>query len=149
LANDQTGGEPEKYEGFANGQGTLRLKIRNCRISGFLLKRAIGYSKDPRDPSISGGPQHEFAKISSEGQIIIPVSVRNRLHLNTGDKVVILEENGRFYIENAANVAFQHVEEGFRGAAAEAGFKSEEEIQAYMKEIREERKKNSETLRTD
>ena len=65
----------------------------------------------------------EIAKISSKGQITIPVSVRNRLHLNTGDKVLILEENGRFYIENAANVAFQHVEEGFRGAAAEAGFK--------------------------
>ena len=52
----------------------------------------------------------EIAKISSKGQITIPVSVRNRLHLNTGDKVLILEENGRFYIENAANVAFQHVE---------------------------------------
>ena len=49
----------------------------------------------------------EIAKISSKGQITIPVSVRNRLHLNTGDKVLILEENGRFYIENAANVAFQ------------------------------------------
>ena len=80
----------------------------------------------------------EIAKISSKGQITIPVSVRNRLHLNTGDKVLILEENGRFYIENAANVAFQHVEEGFRGAAAEAGFKSEDEMQDYMKEIREE-----------
>ena len=52
--------------------------------------------------------------------------------------MLILEENGRFYIENAANVAFQHVEEGFRGAAAEAGFKSEDEMQDYMKEIREE-----------
>ena len=41
----------------------------------------------------------EIAKISSKGQITIPVSVRNRLHLNTGDKVLILEENGRFYIE--------------------------------------------------
>ena len=80
----------------------------------------------------------EIAKISSKGQITIPVSVRNRLHLNTGDKVLILEENGRFYIENAANVAFQHVEEGFRGAAAEAGFKREAEMQDYMKEIREE-----------
>ena len=42
----------------------------------------------------------EIAKISSKGQITIPISVRNRLHLNTGDKVLILEENGRFYIEN-------------------------------------------------
>lgn len=73
-----------------------------------------------------------------KGQITIPVSVRNCLRLNTGDKVLILEENGRFYIENAANVTFQHVEEGFCGVAAEEGFKSEDEMQDYMKEIREE-----------
>ncbi len=80
----------------------------------------------------------EIAKISSKGQITIPISVRNRLNLNTGDKVLIFEENGRFYIENAANVAFQHVEENFRGAAAEAGFRNESEMQDYLKEIREE-----------
>lgn len=80
----------------------------------------------------------EIAKISSKGQITIPISVRNRLHLNAGDKVLILEENGRFYIENAVNIAFQRVEEGFRGAAADAGFRSEEEMQDYVREIREE-----------
>ncbi|HJD30723.1 MAG TPA: AbrB/MazE/SpoVT family DNA-binding domain-containing protein [Candidatus Eisenbergiella stercorigallinarum] len=80
----------------------------------------------------------EIARISSKGQITIPISIRNRMHLNAGDKVLILEENGRFYIENAANVAFQHVEEGFRGAAAEAGFNTEEEMQDYVKELREE-----------
>lgn len=82
----------------------------------------------------------EIAKISSKGQITIPISVRNRLHLNTGDKVLILEENGRFYIENAVNMAFKRVEEGFCGAAAEAGFRSEKEMQDYMREIREERR---------
>jgi|MucameStandDraft_1065616.scaffolds.fasta_scaffold12761_5 looped-hinge helix DNA binding domain, AbrB family len=82
----------------------------------------------------------EIAKISSKGQITIPISVRNRLHLNTGDKVLILEENGRFYIENAVNMAFKRVEEGFRGAAAEAGFQSEKEMQDYVREIREERR---------
>ena len=34
----------------------------------------------------------EVAKISSKGQITIPVSVRNKLKLRTGDKIVILEE---------------------------------------------------------
>ena len=31
----------------------------------------------------------EVAKISSKGQITIPVSVRNKLKLRTGDKIVI------------------------------------------------------------
>ena len=43
----------------------------------------------------------EVAKISSKGQITIPVSVRNKLKLRAGDKIVILEENGRFYFENS------------------------------------------------
>lgn len=57
----------------------------------------------------------EVAKISSKGQITIPVSVRNKLKLKTGDKIVIMEENGRFYFENSAMLAFKRVEEAFSG----------------------------------
>ena len=49
----------------------------------------------------------EIAKISSKGQITIPVSVRKKLKLKTGDKIVIFEENGRFYFENSAMLAFK------------------------------------------
>lgn len=80
----------------------------------------------------------EVAKISSKGQITIPISVREALKLKTGDKVVIQEENGRFYFDNAALVAFSRVEQAFDGAAEAAGFSSEEEMQAYMKEIRKD-----------
>ena len=64
----------------------------------------------------------EVAKVSSKGQITIPVSVRNRLKLKAGDKLVILEENGRYYIDNAALLAFRRVEDAFAGEAAKAGF---------------------------
>lgn len=80
----------------------------------------------------------EVAKISSKGQITIPVSVRNALKLKAGDKVVILEENGRFYFENSAMLAFKRAEEAFAKEAEKAGFTSEEEMQDYMKEIRRE-----------
>jgi AbrB family looped-hinge helix DNA binding protein len=80
----------------------------------------------------------EVAKISSKGQITIPASVRRKLRLKSGDKIVIQEENGRFYFDNAALVAFSRVEQAFDGAASEAGFSSEEEMQEYMKEIRKE-----------
>jgi AbrB family looped-hinge helix DNA binding protein len=80
----------------------------------------------------------EVAKMSSKGQITIPVSVRNKLNLKAGDKVVIIEENNRFYFENSAMLAFKRAEEAFSGAAEEAGFKSEEEMQDYMREIRKE-----------
>ena len=77
----------------------------------------------------------EVAKISSKGQITIPVSVRNKLKLRTGDKIVILEENGRFYF---AMLAFKRAEDAFAGEAQKAGFETEEDMQEYMKEIRKE-----------
>ena len=80
----------------------------------------------------------EVAKISSKGQITIPVSVRNKLKLKAGDKIVIFEENGRFYLENSAMMAFKRVEEAFAGEATKAGFESEEDMQDYMREIRKE-----------
>jgi AbrB family looped-hinge helix DNA binding protein len=80
----------------------------------------------------------EVAKISSKGQITIPISVRNKLNLKTGDKVVIFEENGRFYFENSAMLAFKRAEQAFEGVAENAGFRTEEEMQDYVKEIRKE-----------
>ena len=80
----------------------------------------------------------EVAKISSKGQITIPVSVRNKLKLRTGDKIVILDENGRFYFENSAMLAFKRAEDAFAGEAQKAGFETEEDMQEYMKEIRKE-----------
>jgi AbrB family looped-hinge helix DNA binding protein len=80
----------------------------------------------------------EVAKISSKGQITIPISVRNKLNLKTGDKIVIFEENGRFYFENSAMLAFKRAEQAFEGVAENAGFRTEEEMQDYVKEIRKE-----------
>lgn len=39
-----------------------------------------------------------WQRFPAKGQITIPVSVRNALKLKAGDKIVILEENGRFRI---------------------------------------------------
>ena len=83
----------------------------------------------------------EVAKISSKGQITIPISVRNKLKLKSGDKLVIVEENGRFYFENSAMLAFKRVEEEFRGVAEEAGYCKEEDLQSFAQEIREERRR--------
>ena len=80
----------------------------------------------------------DIARISSKGQMTVPISVRKALNLKSGDKVIILEENGRYYIENAAMLAFNRVEEAFSGEAEKAGFKTEEELQKYADGIRDE-----------
>ena len=98
----------------------------------------IGYNKVKNVKKIKRGVIMEVAKISSKGQITIPISVREALKLKSGDKIVIQEENGRFYFDNAALVAFTRVTQEFDGAATEAGFSSEEEMQEYMNGIRKE-----------
>ncbi|MBQ3661854.1 MAG: AbrB/MazE/SpoVT family DNA-binding domain-containing protein [Firmicutes bacterium] len=80
----------------------------------------------------------DVATVSSKGQITIPLSVRRKLRLKTGDKIVIQEENGRFYFDNAALVAFMRISDAFDGTAKGSGFQSEEEMQDYMKGIRKE-----------
>lgn len=49
----------------------------------------------------------KIAKISTKGQVTLPIEVRRKLNLNEGDHLLISEENGRYYIDNAEHV--QHI----------------------------------------
>ena len=42
----------------------------------------------------------ELAKITSKGQITLPINIRRKLGVNNGDKVLFIEEAGRIYIVN-------------------------------------------------
>jgi len=45
-----------------------------------------------------------IAKISTKGQVTLPIDVRRKLNLKEGDHLLISEENGRYYIDNADHV---------------------------------------------
>lgn len=49
----------------------------------------------------------EIAKITSKGQITIPVDIRRKLGVKEGDKVLFVEEAGRIYILNSSMVALK------------------------------------------
>ncbi len=46
----------------------------------------------------------EIAKITSKGQITIPVDIRKKLNLNDGDKVVFIEDSEKIILANAARI---------------------------------------------
>lgn len=46
----------------------------------------------------------ELAKITSRGQITLPLEIRKKLQVKEGDKVVFYEKNGRIIVENAAKL---------------------------------------------
>lgn len=50
----------------------------------------------------------ELAKITSKGQITIPINIRKKLNIKDGDKVIFIEENGRVVMENSTKVALRN-----------------------------------------
>ncbi|MDD2394007.1 MAG: AbrB/MazE/SpoVT family DNA-binding domain-containing protein [Eubacteriales bacterium] len=80
----------------------------------------------------------DVARITTKGQITIPVEIRRKLNLKEGDKIIFLEQDGRIYFENAALLAFTRIQEAMAGEAEKAGFKSPEDVNDFVKEIRKE-----------
>jgi len=78
----------------------------------------------------------EIAKITTKGQITIPIVVRKRMNLKDGDKVLFIEDGDRFYVENAALVAINRMQEAFAGEAERLGLQNEDDVAAMVKEIR-------------
>ncbi len=78
----------------------------------------------------------ELAKVTSKGQITIPVEIRKRLKLKEGDKVFLLEEKGKIYFQNASEVALRDFQDEMCGQATKTGFQSEDDVVQYIKSIR-------------
>ena len=82
----------------------------------------------------------ELAKITSKGQITIPISIRRALKLKDGDKVAFVEQNGQFVLTNPTMLAIQQLQDAFAGFAEENGLETEDDVVAMVKEVRAERK---------
>lgn len=67
-----------------------------------------------------------IAKISTKGQVTLPIDVRRKLNLEEGDHLLISEENGRYYIDNAEHV--QHL------LSERVFVDSSEDLEAKLKE---------------
>ncbi len=81
----------------------------------------------------------ELAKITSKGQITIPVNIRRKLGVKEGDKVLFVEEAGKIYILNSSMEALKEAQAAFAGEAERVGLKDEDDVAAMMKDFRRER----------
>ncbi len=81
----------------------------------------------------------ELAKITSKGQITIPVEIRRRLGVKEGDKILFIEEAGKVYILNASMNALKEAQIAFAGEADRVGLADEEDVVAMIKEYRKEK----------
>ena len=81
----------------------------------------------------------ELAKVTSKGQITIPLVIRDMLGLKSGDKVFFEEIKGKVYIANASQITLSNIQTQMQGEAEKKGFQTEDDVVAYIKELRKTR----------
>jgi AbrB family looped-hinge helix DNA binding protein len=85
----------------------------------------------------------EVTSVSSRGQVVIPNSIRAELHLETGDKSVVISDGGNILlkkIEAPAKKGFRELIEESRQFAESTGMK-QSDVTDMIKEVRLEKKK--------
>lgn len=78
-----------------------------------------------------------LAKISANGQITVPVEIRRKLGLKSGDKILFYQkEDGEIVLTNASAQAIKKAQAALAGAAEAMGIKDEDDVQALIDDIR-------------
>lgn len=76
----------------------------------------------------------EITKVSSKGQVTIPLELRKYLNLTEGSKVAfVLDSDGRVVIANSSMLALKEVQTAFAGEAERLGLRDESEVAAFLK----------------
>lgn len=81
----------------------------------------------------------ELAKVTSKGQITIPIEIRRFLGVKDGDKVMFVQDGNRVVMMNASLNALLGLQTAFTGVAEEQGIKDEQDVVDMVKEVRRER----------
>lgn len=85
-----------------------------------------------------------LAKLSTNGQITVPVEIRRHLDLHPGDKMLFLRKsNGEIVVSNAALSALSAAQDAFAGAASDLGVDDEAAVQALVDDVRARRRPSS------
>ena len=80
----------------------------------------------------------ELARITSKGQITIPVGIRKKLNLREGDKVIFIEDGEKIIFANSSMIALKELQEGMKGEAEKQGLYSEADVNKLVREVRKE-----------
>ena len=75
----------------------------------------------------------ELAKVTSKGQVTIPVGIRKKLGIKNGDKVLFIEDAGRIYMMNSSMEALREAQMAFKGEAERLSLKNENDVADMVK----------------
>ena len=80
----------------------------------------------------------ELAKVTSKGQITIPIKKKKKLGIKNGDKILFVEESGRVYMMNSSMDALREAQRSFAGEAERLGLKDDDDVMEMIKSLRQE-----------
>ena len=75
----------------------------------------------------------ELAKVTSKGQVTIPVEIRKKLGIKNGDKVLFIEDAGSIYMMNSSMEALREAQMAFKGEAERLGLKNDDDVMEMIK----------------
>ena len=75
----------------------------------------------------------ELAKVTSKGQVTIPIEIRKKLGIKNGDKVLFIEDAGRIYMMNSSMEALREAQMAFKGEAERLGLKNDDDVMEMIK----------------
>lgn len=79
----------------------------------------------------------EVSKVTSKGQITMPVEIRKLLGLKTGDKVAFyIDENGTVTVMNARTATLRILQEENKDVGKQIGINSDEDAVEAVREYR-------------
>lgn len=80
----------------------------------------------------------DSAKVMAKGQVTIPKDIRKVLGVENGDRVTFVVEGSAVRLVNSAAYAMQIFQEEMKGEAERAGLRSDDDVIALVKELRDE-----------
>lgn len=83
----------------------------------------------------------ELAKITSKGQITLPINIRKALKLRDGDKVAFIEKNGQYILVNPVMLAIREVQDNFYGEAERLDLEDINDVVDLVKDVRKSKAK--------
>jgi len=80
----------------------------------------------------------ELAKVTTKGQVTIPIAIRKKLGIKDGDKLLFIEKPDGVVILNPTMMALEKIGRAFEGEAERLGLENDDDVIAMIKEIRKE-----------
>lgn len=78
----------------------------------------------------------ELAKLTSKGQVTIPIQIRKKLNLKEGDKIMFIENGNTIQIVNSSLIAIDKLQSAMEGEAEKAGIKNDDDVLALCDDVR-------------